>query len=110
VRGQATWVGISACMRAGPRRFAGKAELIGRPHDAERERACGETVHRADRTGPRGREGKGRESEGDWCRQTGPTGQRERGRERARRETTAETNQSGDAGARPGWAELGRLG
>jgi hypothetical protein len=29
--------------------------------------------------GPRGGEGKGRASEGDWCRQNGPTGQRERG-------------------------------
>jgi hypothetical protein len=38
VRGQAMWLGISACVHAGPRRFAGKAELTGRPHDAERER------------------------------------------------------------------------
>jgi hypothetical protein len=37
VRGQAIWLGFSACMRAGPRRFAGKAELIGRPHGAARE-------------------------------------------------------------------------
>jgi hypothetical protein len=33
VRGHATWPGISACVRADPRRFAGKAELTGRPHD-----------------------------------------------------------------------------
>jgi hypothetical protein len=42
VRGRAMWPGISACVRecarAGPRRGAGKAELIGRSHGAARER------------------------------------------------------------------------
>jgi hypothetical protein len=76
VHGQTTWLGISACVRAGPRRIAGKAKLTGRSHGAERERerVHDKTVHRADRTGLRGREGKGRVSEGDWCRQNGPTG------------------------------------
>jgi hypothetical protein len=57
VRGQATWPGISTCMRAGPRRFMGKAEMTKQSHGtAGRERARDETVHRADRTGPRGRQ------------------------------------------------------
>jgi hypothetical protein len=38
VRGQATWPGISACVRAGPWRFTGKVELTGRP-TAQREGA-----------------------------------------------------------------------
>jgi hypothetical protein len=60
VRGQATWPGISACVRAGPQRFTGKVELTGRPHDAVRvNRRVEETVHRADEMGLRGREGKG---------------------------------------------------
>jgi hypothetical protein len=37
VHGQATWPGISVCVCAGPRRFAGKVELTGRPHGAARE-------------------------------------------------------------------------
>jgi hypothetical protein len=36
VRGQATWSGISACVLAGPWRFAGKAELTGQSHVAAR--------------------------------------------------------------------------
>jgi hypothetical protein len=48
------------------------------------------TTRHADKAGPRGSEGKGRAGEGNWCRQSGPTGQRERGRERARRETAAD--------------------
>jgi hypothetical protein len=36
VHGKATWPGISAYVRTGPRRFAGKAELTGRPHGAAR--------------------------------------------------------------------------
>jgi hypothetical protein len=35
--GQATWLGFSTCMRPGQRRFAGRIELIGRPHGVERE-------------------------------------------------------------------------
>jgi hypothetical protein len=46
VRGRATWPGISACVHkcacAGPRRDAGKAELIGGvPRCSEGEQACG---------------------------------------------------------------------
>jgi hypothetical protein len=73
--------------RAGPQWFMGKAELTGRSHGAARGSGrTGGTVHRADRTGPRGREGKRRAGEGDWCRQNGPTGQRERRREHTWRE------------------------
>jgi hypothetical protein len=36
VHGQATWSGISSCVCAGPRWFAGKAELTGRPPGAAR--------------------------------------------------------------------------
>jgi hypothetical protein len=86
VRGQAMWPGISASMR-----FAGKAELTGWSHGAARGSGrAGETVRHAEETGPRGREGKGHAGEGNWCRQNDPTGQRERGRERARRETAAD--------------------
>jgi hypothetical protein len=31
-----TWSGFSVYMRAGQRRFAGRMELIGWPHDTER--------------------------------------------------------------------------
>jgi hypothetical protein len=75
VRGQETWPGFSVCARTGPRQFAGKAELTGRSHGAERGSGhAGETTHRADEAGPRGRDGKGRWGEGVWRRQTGPTG------------------------------------
>jgi hypothetical protein len=37
VRWQATWLEFSACVRAGPRWFAGKAELTGWPHSAAME-------------------------------------------------------------------------
>jgi hypothetical protein len=50
VRGQATWPGFSACVCAGPRRFAGKTELTGRSHGVERGSRCaGGTTHYADR-------------------------------------------------------------
>jgi hypothetical protein len=57
VRGRATWPGISACVHkcacAGPRRDAGKAELIGGSHGAVRgNRRAGQTVQRADEVGP----------------------------------------------------------
>jgi hypothetical protein len=83
VRGQATWPGISACVRecarAGPRRDARKAELTGGFHSTARGNGhAGETVQHADEAGPRGREGEVRA--GNWLRQSGPTGQRERGR------------------------------
>jgi hypothetical protein len=53
VRGQAAWLGFSAGVRAGPRRFVGKAELTERSHSAERRSGhVGETTHRANETGP----------------------------------------------------------
>jgi hypothetical protein len=59
-RGQAMWPGFSACVRAGPRRFAGKAELTGRSHSAERGSGVrGGTTRCADEAGPRCREGTG---------------------------------------------------
>jgi hypothetical protein len=66
VRGQATWLGCSACVRAGQRWFTVKAERTGRSHGAERGSGrVGQTTHRADEAGPRGRDGKGRAGEGD---------------------------------------------
>jgi hypothetical protein len=47
------------------------------PRCSEDKRAHGETVHRTDEMGPRGRDGKGRAGEGDWRRQPGSTWQRE---------------------------------
>jgi hypothetical protein len=45
VRGRATWPGISVCVRAGPWRVAGKAELTRGSHDAARGNGrAGETV------------------------------------------------------------------
>jgi hypothetical protein len=45
------------CVRAGPQRFAGKAELTGRPHDAARENRRMEGTPRcADKLGPLCRE------------------------------------------------------
>jgi hypothetical protein len=114
VRGQATWPGFSAGVSAGPRWFAGKAELIERSHGAERGSGrVGEMTHRADETGPRGRDRKGHAGEGDWRRHTSPTGQREGERERVGKETAANrwsppVRRRGRA--QPRWARLGRLG
>jgi hypothetical protein len=108
------WGSRRAC--AGPWWFAGKEELTGRSHDAERGSGrAGETAHRANEADPRGREGKGHAGEGDWRSQTVPTGQREGERAHVRgrgRSLAGGVHLSGDAGARvgPGWAELGRLG
>jgi hypothetical protein len=104
-----------ACMHAGPRRVTGKAELIGGSHGAARGSGrVGETARHADEAGPRGREGKGRAGEGNWCRQSGPTRQRERGRGRALRETAADrwslpVRRRGSAHSPAGldWAGLG---
>jgi hypothetical protein len=110
VRGRATWPAISACVRecarVGPRRGVGKAELTGRSHGAVRGSGRAEgTARCADEAGSRGRDRKGRASEGNRCRQPGPTRQREGERESAGKETAAD-----GAGEWPGWAELGRLG
>jgi hypothetical protein len=82
VRGRATWprtsVCVRKCARVGPRWGAGKAELTGRSHCAARGRGCAEGMTRyTDEASPRGRDRKGRVSEGNRCRQPGPTGQRE---------------------------------
>jgi hypothetical protein len=86
VHGQATRLGTSTCVRAGPRWFAGRAELTGWPHGAARgSERVEETVHRAHETGPRGRDRRGaRGRAGDRRRQPGPTRQREGERERER--------------------------
>jgi hypothetical protein len=68
VRGKVMWPGISACVHAGPWRFVWMAELTGWSHSAARGNGrVGETAHHADKAGPRGREGKGRAGEGNWC-------------------------------------------
>jgi hypothetical protein len=60
MHGQATWSGISVCVLAGPRQFAGKAELIRRSHGATRGSGRAEgTTRCADRTCLRGRDRKG---------------------------------------------------
>jgi hypothetical protein len=106
---------ISACVRecahVGPRRGAGKAELTGRSHGAARgSRRAEGTTRCDDEAGPRGRDRKGRASEGNRCRQPGPTRQRGRERERGwKPPLTGGTHLSGGAGARPGWTELGQL-
>jgi hypothetical protein len=51
--------------------------------------SAGETVQRDDKAGPRGREGEESVGEGNWRRQHGPTGQRERGRRRGLRGNAA---------------------
>jgi hypothetical protein len=94
-RSWGAWPGISACVRkcarVGPRRGAGKAELTGRSHGAARGSGhAGGTARCADEAGPRGRDRKGRTSEGNRCQQPGPTGQREGERERAGKETAAD--------------------
>jgi hypothetical protein len=54
VCGQATWPGFSACVRAGPRRFAEMTELTWRSHGAERGGGrVGGNSHYADKAGPR---------------------------------------------------------
>jgi hypothetical protein len=86
-------------MRAGPWQFVGKAGLTGWSHGTTRGSGhAGETTWRANEMGSRGREGKGRVGEGNWCRQSGPTRQRERGRERA----TCQAARARDL-ARPEW-------
>jgi hypothetical protein len=59
------WPRISACVRAGPRRFVGKAELTGRSHGVAREK-------------------RARGGNGSVCWQVGPARQRENAGARAR--------------------------
>jgi hypothetical protein len=107
VHGQATWLGFSACVQTGPRWFTGKAELTGQSHGAERGSGrAGETAHHANDAGPRDRDRKGRAGEGNWHRQTGPTGaeggrEGERARVRRRGQSLASgVHLSSDAGVR----------
>jgi hypothetical protein len=68
------------------------------------------------RIGPaRQRERRGARGRSNCRRQVDPNGQRARGRERAREKAAADrrgppVRQRERAGARPGWAKLGRLG
>jgi hypothetical protein len=99
----------------------GEAELTGRPHGAAREnRRVEETVHRADETGPRGRDRRGaRERACDWHRQPGPTsrGRVRRARGGRKPPRTGGAHLSSGAGAhaaplgwsRQVWAEIGFL-
>jgi hypothetical protein len=72
-------------MCAGPRRFAGKAELIGRSHSKARESGrAGKWLIALTRWTHEVETERGRTSEGDWRRHTGPLGRgRESERERA---------------------------
>jgi hypothetical protein len=92
---------------------AGRAELTGEAHDAEREdRRAGATARRLARRARKAEREEGRAGEETVADSLAPLG-RERVREGARgRELplTGGTHLSGSAGARPGWAELGRLG
>jgi hypothetical protein len=94
---------------------AGRAELTGKAHGVEREREKGSAGQRLGvwQNGPARQRGKrGAQGESNWRRQVGPTGQREGGGKRAGQKPplTGGANLSGGAGARTGWAELGRLG
>jgi hypothetical protein len=115
VRGRATWPGISACVRecvrAGPRRGAGKAELTGGP-TVQREGAgeCRERLGVLTKQAREAETGKGARARATGVENPVPLG-RERDRESARGRKpplTGGTHLSG--GARPGWAKLGRLG
>jgi hypothetical protein len=77
---------VSACVLVhGGRGEGGADRAVPRHSEREREsRRVGVTVRRSDEVGPRGRGGEGRAGEGNWHRQSGPTGQREG--ERARGE------------------------
>jgi hypothetical protein len=114
-RGQATWPEFSACLHAGPWWFAGKAKLTGAP-TAHRERAIARRERFAALTGQaRGAKREhGRAGEGNWRRQTGSTGQGERGSESARERAGANrrgspVRGSGHGGGLAGlvWADLG---
>jgi hypothetical protein len=92
------------------------AELTGQAHGAEREKGTrGATTQQLANRAREVERGEGRAGEENRRRQVGPTGQRARegGRER---ETVAADRRGPPVrrrrrtGARPGWAELGRLG
>jgi hypothetical protein len=111
--GQAMWPGFLACVRAGPRRFAVKAELTGRPHDTVRgDRRAKGTTHCADGPGLWGRERARAKATG--ADKPAPPG-RGRGREREGEGTGADmwsrpVRRCGCARGPAGldWAKLGR--
>jgi hypothetical protein len=83
VRGQAMWPGISTCVRGGPWRFAGKAELTGRSYGAAREKqARGGNDSMCWQVEPtRPRETAGTRARANGADKLGPLGsERERGR------------------------------
>jgi hypothetical protein len=87
---------------------AGRAELTGRVHGAEREKGRTGQQLSAWQRGPARQRGKrGTEGETTGANRSAPADrERERARER-KLPLTGESHLSGDAGARPGWAELG---
>jgi hypothetical protein len=95
---------------------AGRAELTGRVHGAEKgKRSARGNGSVPSKLGPRGREGRGVRGRINRRQQLGPTGQRARKRGRAGEGVAADrwippVRRRGRAGARPSWAELGRLG
>jgi hypothetical protein len=95
----------------------GRAELIGESHGAARGRASTRGNGSATgKMGPQSRERRGARERRNRRRQLGPTGQRARERQESAREGVAAdrwippVRRRRRAGARPGWAELGRLG
>jgi hypothetical protein len=93
---------------------AGRAELTGKAHGAEREGARGATARRlAERAHEAERE-EGSRGEATGADKLAPLG-REREGETCEAEPAANkwrppVRRHGRAGMRPGWAELGRLG
>jgi hypothetical protein len=68
-RGQATWPRFSACVRAGPWRFARKAELTGGPTmEREGAGAWGEQLTALTRRAYEAHGERGRAGKGDWRR------------------------------------------
>jgi hypothetical protein len=114
VHGQATWSGISACVRAGPRRLAGKAELSGQSHGAVRESGCaGKWLIALMRRAHEAKTERGRAGKGGRRRHTGPTGQREGERAGGKKlSLTGGVHLLRSAGMRAWlrWAGLGRFG
>jgi hypothetical protein len=107
---------VRECARAGPQRGTGKAELTGGAHGAERERAStwGATTRRLAKWARETEREEGRAGEGNRHDSLAPLG-RERESERVsvrgkKLPLTGGAHLCGGAGARPDWAELGRLG